>query len=51
MLRVNPFTVLGDIRGKHQLTEFAICILGAIHYYPPFCGLTTAWLFRFLHGT
>jgi hypothetical protein len=26
VLGINPFTVLGDIRGKYQLANFVICI-------------------------
>lgn len=31
MLRINPFTVLCDIRCKHQFTDFAISIIRLCH--------------------
>lgn len=40
-------SVLGDELGKDQLTALTIIrIFGITHYYPPFCGLSTAWVFR-----
>lgn len=31
MLGVNPFTILSDIRGKHQLADFVFCIFRICH--------------------